>query len=134
VDAGDVAIAVDWATYVTGSELTATLDINGGTALPPADYRFLVCGTTSIQDWAANAMDGDGNGTGGDDFQRNFTIAGNTAPVAVDDAYPATQGTTLNISAPGVLFSLTTRFCPSSALTHLPIVHTTERIFRTLRR
>jgi len=105
VDAGDVAIAVDWVTYVTGSDLMATLDINGGAALPPATYRFLVCGTTSIQDWAANALDGDGNGTGGDDFQRNFTIAGNTAPVAVDDAYPATQGTTLNIAAPGVLFN-----------------------------
>ena len=39
--------------------------VNGGIALPVGTYRLLVCGTTSIVDWAGNALDGDGNGTGG---------------------------------------------------------------------
>jgi hypothetical protein len=84
VDAGDVAVAVDWVTYTSGSERTATLDLNGGTALPSASYRLLACGTTSIRDWAGNALDGNGNGTGGDDFQRNFTVS--TAVECVVDA------------------------------------------------
>ena len=76
VDAGDTAVAVDWVTYTSGSERTAILGINGGSALTPGDYRLLVCGTTSIKDWAGNSLDGDGNGTGGDDFARNFTVTG----------------------------------------------------------
>ena len=103
VDAGDVPVSMDFVTYVTGSELTATLDINVGAALPTASYRLLVCGTTSIRDWSGNVLDGDGNGTGGDDFQRNFSVVGNTPPVAVDDSYPAVQGLILNVPAPGVL-------------------------------
>jgi len=101
IDAGDVSVPVDFVTYVTGSELTATLNLNGGSALPPADYRLLVCGTTSIRDWSGNALDG--NGVGGDDFQRNFTVLANTPPVAVDDSYSAGQGMVLNVPAPGVL-------------------------------
>jgi hypothetical protein len=103
VDAGDVGVTVDWVTYLSGSELTSTLDVNGGIALPPASYRLLVCGTTSIQDWSGNALDGDGNGMGGDDFERNFTVIGNTVPVAMDDAYSTGQGMVLDVSPPGVL-------------------------------
>jgi len=80
VDAGDVAVPVDFVAYVSGSEMTATLDTNGGTPLPMGDYRLLTCGTTSIRDGAGHALDGDGNGTAGDDFQRNFTVGGTTAP------------------------------------------------------
>ncbi len=76
VDVSDSAVAVDWVTYASGSERTAILDINGGSALSTGDYRLLVCGTTSIKDWAGNSLDGDGNGTGGDDFARNFTVTG----------------------------------------------------------
>ncbi len=86
VDAGDTAVPVDWVSYVSGSELLATLDINGGAALPSASYRLLVCGTPSIQDWAGNALDGDGNGTGGDDFQRGFSITPCTLDADCDDS------------------------------------------------
>jgi hypothetical protein len=37
-------------------------------------YRFLVCGSTTIVDLAGNSLDGDGDGTGGDDFARNFRV------------------------------------------------------------
>jgi len=79
VHINDSAISVDAVSYETGSELTATLDLNGGVALPAGSYRLLVCGTTSIQDWAGNKLDGNGDGTGGDDFVRNFSVE--AAPV-----------------------------------------------------
>ena len=41
-------------------------------SLSPSRYRFLVCGSTSIYDLAGNPLDGDGNGTGGDDFSLTF--------------------------------------------------------------
>jgi len=105
VDPGDVAFAVDWVTYVSGSERTATLDINGGVALPPGSYRLLVCGTTSICDWAGNLLDGDGNGMGGDDFQRNFAVSG-SAPGYV----PTTMRVDKSVVTPG---SLTLSWSPS---------------------
>ncbi|HPA79758.1 MAG TPA: Ig-like domain-containing protein, partial [Thermoanaerobaculales bacterium] len=84
VAVGDVQVAVDAVSYISGSELTATLDINGGLDLPIGSYRLLVCGTTSIHDWAGNPLDGNGNGAGGDDFARNFSIIPpvNDPPVA----------------------------------------------------
>jgi hypothetical protein len=78
----DEAISVDFVTWVTGSESTATMGVNGGTALPVGTYRLLVCGSTSIQDWSGNALDGDADGIGGDDFVRNFIMTGNSEPVA----------------------------------------------------
>jgi hypothetical protein len=80
VDRGDESIPTGPVTYVSGSELMATVDVGGGAGLLPGRYRLLVCGTTSIRDWAGNALDGDGNGTGGDDFRRNFTVTGGGAP------------------------------------------------------
>ncbi len=74
VAAGDVEVAVDAVVYTSGSVLEAAVSINGGLGLPLGSYRLLVCGTTSIRDWAGNALDGNGNGTGGDDFVRNFSI------------------------------------------------------------
>ncbi len=106
IDAGDVAIPVDSATYISGSELRATLVVNGGLALPPATYRLLACGTTSIRDGAGNLLDGNGDGTGGDDFQRNFTVAPNTAPGYV----PPTLQVEMSTTTPG---SLTLRWSPS---------------------
>jgi hypothetical protein len=45
-----------------------------------------VCGTTSILDWAGYVLDGNGDGTGGDDFLRNFEIASGTVPlISIDD-------------------------------------------------
>ena len=69
----DTNIVIYSVSYAVGS-LTATLGINGGVALDSGKYRLLVCGTTSIKDIAGNTLDGDGNGTGGDDFVRNFSV------------------------------------------------------------
>ena len=37
-------------------------------------YRLLVCGTTTIRDIAGNPLDGDGDGTSGDDFLRTYRV------------------------------------------------------------
>lgn len=37
-------------------------------------YRLQVCGTTTIVDLDGNALDGNGDGVGGDDFRIDFTV------------------------------------------------------------
>ncbi len=71
----DTTVAVTAVTYQAGSS-TATLDL--AAALASSQVRLLVCGSTSIRDLAGNPLDGDGDGTGGDDFARLFRVdAGN---------------------------------------------------------
>jgi hypothetical protein len=61
--------------------------------VPPSAYRLLVCGTTSIRDWAGNPLDGDANGVGGDDFVLDFTVEANQAPVADDQSVTTDEDT-----------------------------------------
>ena len=95
VASGDHQIPVDYdfMSYVTGSDLEARMDLNGGGSLPNGNYRLLACGTTSIRDWAGNALDGDGNGVGGDDFRLDFTVLLNQPPVADDQAVTTAEDT-----------------------------------------
>jgi hypothetical protein len=96
VAAGDTSMAVNLVTWISGTQLEATLDLNGGLPLPAGTYRLLVCGTTSILDWSGNPLDGDGNGAGGDDFQRNFVISStpvNHPPVANNQAVTTAEDT-----------------------------------------
>ncbi len=79
----DQVIAVDAVTY-DNSTHTAYLDINSGVALADSLYRLLVCGSTSIRDLAGNALDGDGNGVGGDDFARTYRVDRSNA---IDNAH-----------------------------------------------
>ncbi len=79
-DAGDATIPINLASYVAATR-TAALDVNGGVPLVDGAYRLLVCGSTSVTDPAGNPLDGNGDGTGGDDFVRNFTLA-DTRPTA----------------------------------------------------
>lgn len=68
----DVAITIDSATYSNGGgggPFVATLNINGGVALPVGTYRLYVCGTTSVQDLVGNELN---NGTA--DTLINFTV------------------------------------------------------------
>ena len=54
-------------------ETTVTLDLPAG-ALPDGEYRLTLSGTLAIYDTAGNPLDGNADGTGGDDFVRFFTI------------------------------------------------------------
>ncbi len=86
IAAGDDPIPVEVVQYLSGDPSETWLQVNGGLPLPDAAYRLLVCGTTSIVDWAGNALDGDGNGVGGDDFARNFEISSIAVPaVSIND-------------------------------------------------
>lgn len=71
----DQTITINNVVY-NGDTHLATLNLNGGTRLDPGRYRLLVCGSTSIKDLAGNSLDGDGNGSGGDDFSRTYTVSG----------------------------------------------------------
>ena len=92
-DPGDEVIAIDSAAYAAGSR-TSTLGVHGGVPLFDGDYRLHVCATPSVRDAAGNPLDGDGDGTGGDDFRRNFTLL-DTRPTAhpgVDRTIDVDQG------------------------------------------
>ncbi len=65
----DVEVAISGVGYEAGTN-TATIQLDA--ALEPSVYRLLVCGSTSIVDLAGNPLDGNGNGTGGDDFSLTF--------------------------------------------------------------
>ena len=68
----DVAIPVVAVSYSEASN-TATLDF-GGVALADSIYRLFVCGSTTIRDLPGNRLDGNGDGSGGDDFARTFRV------------------------------------------------------------
>lgn len=65
----DQSVAIDSAVY---AGQTGTLSLNGATALADGSYRLLVC--AALEDPAGNPLDGDGNGSGGDDFRRSFRV------------------------------------------------------------
>lgn len=71
----DQAVTINSVVY-NGDTHLATLNLNSGTRLSPGRYHLLVCGSTSIKDLAGNSLDGDGNGSGGDDFSRAYTVSG----------------------------------------------------------
>jgi len=72
-------------TYVAGTydsdPSSVSLDITGG-PLPQGEYRFTIS-AAGISDQAGLQLDGDGDGTGGDDYIRFFTID-TTAPTVSD--------------------------------------------------
>ena len=116
----DAEVPVDFVTYISGSLLEATLDLNGGFALPSGHYRLLVCGSTSIKDPAGNSLDGDGNGFGGDDFRLDFTIA-STPPalvsIAVTPANPSIpNGATQQFTATGTYSDGSTQNLTATAI------------------
>ncbi len=100
---GDHQIPLTVWSYTSGNPSETLLEVNGGLELPVGVYRLLVCGTTSIVDWAGNVLDGDGNGTGGDDFVRNFEISGpiNSAPTADPQSVSTAEDTGLGIILTG---------------------------------
>lgn len=54
----------------------AAVDVGSGFALSDGLYGLFACGAGALTDVGGNALDGDGNGTGGDDFLWPFEILG----------------------------------------------------------
>ncbi len=73
----DQAATVESVSYDAAS-FTASVRVRGaavGTALDAGRYRLIACGSTSIVDaTVGNPLDGDGNGTGGDDYNLDFEV------------------------------------------------------------
>jgi uncharacterized repeat protein (TIGR01451 family) len=68
----DTAIPINSAAFLSATN-TVTLTVNGGVALPADGYRLFAC-ADNLTDADNNPLDGNGDGTGGDDFIRNFTV------------------------------------------------------------
>ncbi len=71
--AGASAVTVSGAIYNAGTS-TAVLSVGSGFALSRGRYRLLACGSITSPD--GSALDGNGDGTAGDDASRTFEIAG----------------------------------------------------------
>lgn len=72
---------------------TSRLDLSTGSALPRGHYRLYACGS-AIEDLSGNTLDGDGDGTGGDDFTLDFAISADdlvSNPNFDDDLAPWTS-------------------------------------------
>jgi hypothetical protein len=69
----DQAVTVDQVAFDLPST-TARLRFIGGEQLLQGKHRLLVCGSTSIVDLGGQPLDGNGDGTGGDDFVLDFTV------------------------------------------------------------
>jgi len=71
----DLVISIDAVNYDPGTG-TATLDVNGGTRLPPNVYILTIFGggTSAITDLIGLLLDGNGDSIPGGDFVREFTV------------------------------------------------------------
>ena len=69
----DEAVPISGVSYDATSR-TATLDLDVSAASADSLYRLLVCGSTTLRDIAGNPLDGDADGTGGDDFVRTYRV------------------------------------------------------------
>lgn len=67
-----------------------TLHVDDG-ALPEGNYRLTVSGSASIHDLAGLKLDGNGDGTGGDDFIRLFTILPNEPPTVANQQFSVAE-------------------------------------------
>ncbi|GEM_PF-3235789 len=86
-----------------------------GSRLPNDLFQLMLVGTASIRDLAGNKLDGDRNGSGGDNFTATFSVAvapppdsspgphkdvlGGDPPDAIADVFPGAPTPTLDISA-----------------------------------
>ncbi len=68
----DLAVSLGGVAYDPESWV-ATLELAGAGALPASLHRLFVCGSTpALSDLAGEPLDGDGDGSGGDDFTLTF--------------------------------------------------------------
>lgn len=67
----DLAVAFEGIAYDQATD-TAILSLPAGTRLAASLYRLFACAAGALTDRAGNPLDGDGDGTEGDDFERFF--------------------------------------------------------------
>lgn len=72
--ADDVSITVNDVEY-SSIDSQAIVSVNDGQRLAVGAYRFIACGSTSIENLDNTKLDGNGDGTGGDDYIVDFTIS-----------------------------------------------------------
>ena len=71
---GGTQVSVDAVAY-DGATGRASLSVNGGNPLPNGHYRLIVRAAGGPTDIAGNVLDGDGDGTIGGDFVRDFSLS-----------------------------------------------------------
>jgi 6-phosphogluconolactonase (cycloisomerase 2 family) len=71
---GDDVLTLPSSVVYLQATRTAVANYDSVVSLPASKYRLLVCGSTSILDLSGNPLDGDRNGTGGDDLILPFEV------------------------------------------------------------
>ncbi|MBI5618467.1 MAG: tandem-95 repeat protein, partial [Gammaproteobacteria bacterium] len=113
-------------------ETNLTLQLVNG-VLAEGTYRLTLSGTLGIFDTAGNLLDGNADGTGGDDYVREFTIdrTGNTPPVATDAVAAANEDGSVQITLAGtdpngdpLTYSLVTNPQHGTLTNFDPVAHT----------
>ncbi len=74
----DRAVTIDDVTW-DDTENAARLSVNSSMPLARGRYRLLACGAGALSDEAGNPLDGNGDGTGGDDALHRFSISATNA-------------------------------------------------------
>ena len=73
VQSDDIALSIGPISYDPQIR-TAVVKLNAPPVVPAGPYRLFVCGSTSIVDLEGEPLDGDGDGTGGDDHIIRFAV------------------------------------------------------------
>jgi len=71
----DSPVIINQVLYDNPSRTAFVYIADGGASLPAERYRLLVCGSTSITDLVGQALDGDGDGSPGDDHTLDFSVS-----------------------------------------------------------
>ncbi|MDR3577950.1 MAG: hypothetical protein P4L50_29140 [Anaerolineaceae bacterium] len=90
-DSDDTIIPINLVMYTPATKIV-TVNLNGGVPLPSGRYTFTILHT--VEDLSINQLDGNHDGTGGDDFSLAFNV--NILPPAPVLLSPATKLATNN--------------------------------------
>jgi hypothetical protein len=112
-------VVIDSINY-DNNTLTTTLSVYNESPLPPDNYTLKIMGTASIEDLAGNKLDGNGDGTGGDDFVYSFSVQSPTTDLPTETQIPPIATATVT-SIPASPTPTATYIPPTETATETPI-------------
>jgi len=96
--AGDDELLTISSAVYDSATTTAALAVGNGSAIPMGLYRVLACASNALEDVNGNPLDGDGDGSGGDDFVFDYLMERSNLLLNpnLDDSDPAPEWTLSN--------------------------------------
>lgn len=94
----DTAIPINSVQYEESGPFTVSLNLNNGVGLTPGNHRLVAC--SSLQDTNGNSLDGNSDGTGGDDYIWTMQILPPPVVSVPDSHYYVRSGITFGFAFP----------------------------------